>query len=69
MERVTSRQDLPGVHDPTGSTADDGYARECVVTPASWFTRAPRGYSRAQAATLTTAGLTAWRALVVNGAL
>ncbi|MFE1600482.1 zinc-dependent alcohol dehydrogenase family protein [Methylobacterium sp. ID0610] len=47
----------------------DGYAREFVVTPASWFTRAPRGYSHAEAATLTTAGLTAWRALVVDGGL
>lgn len=47
----------------------DGYARERVVRPATWFTRAPKGYSHAQAATLTTAGLTAWRALVVNGGL
>jgi NADPH:quinone reductase-like Zn-dependent oxidoreductase len=47
----------------------DGYARELVVRPAHWFTRAPRGYSHAQAATLTTAGLTAWRALVVDAQL
>lgn len=47
----------------------DGYARERVVRPASWFTRAPRGYSHAEAATLTTAGLTAWRALVVDAGL
>lgn len=47
----------------------DGYAREQVVRPAQWFTHAPRGYSHAEAATLTTAGLTAWRALVVNGGL
>jgi NADPH:quinone reductase-like Zn-dependent oxidoreductase len=47
----------------------DGYARERVVRPATWFTHAPKGYSHAEAATLTTAGLTAWRALVVNGAL
>jgi NADPH:quinone reductase-like Zn-dependent oxidoreductase len=39
------------------------------VTPASHFTRAPDGYSHREAATLTTAGLTAWRALVVNGGL
>jgi NADPH:quinone reductase-like Zn-dependent oxidoreductase len=44
----------------------DGYARERVVRPAQWFTHAPRGYSHAEAATLTTAGLTAWRALVVD---
>jgi NADPH:quinone reductase-like Zn-dependent oxidoreductase len=47
----------------------DGYARERVVRPATWFTHAPKGYSHAEAATLTTAGLTAWRALVVNGGL
>ena len=47
----------------------DGYAREAVVRPATWFTPAPTGYSHAEAATLTTAGLTAWRALVVDGGL
>ena len=47
----------------------DGYAREAVVRPATWFTHAPKGYSHAEAATLTTAGVTAWRALVVNGGL
>lgn len=47
----------------------DGYAREWVVRPERFFTKAPKGYSHAQAATLTTAGLTAWRALVVNGGI
>ncbi|MEY2115614.1 MULTISPECIES: zinc-dependent alcohol dehydrogenase family protein [Rhodanobacter] len=47
----------------------DGYAREAVVRPATAFTHAPRGYSHVEAATLTTAGLTAWRALVVEGGL
>lgn len=47
----------------------DGYAREWVVAPTEAFTLAPAGYSHAEAATLTTAGLTAWRALVVNGGL
>ncbi|MGP8291104.1 zinc-dependent alcohol dehydrogenase family protein [Vreelandella zhanjiangensis] len=47
----------------------DGYACEQVVRPAQWFTRQPKGYSHAEAATLTTAGLTAWRALVVDGGL
>jgi len=47
----------------------DGYARELVTAPATWFTRQPRGYSHAEAATLTCAGLTAWRALVVDGRL
>lgn len=47
----------------------DGYAREQVTAPGTWFTRAPRGWSHAEAATLTTAGLTAWRALFEDGAL
>ena len=46
-----------------------GYACEFVTAPASWFTRAPSNYDAAQAATLTCAGLTAWRALKVNGDL
>jgi NADPH:quinone reductase-like Zn-dependent oxidoreductase len=45
----------------------DGYARECVTLPASYFTKAPKAYTAAQAATLTCAGVTAWRALAVNG--
>ncbi len=47
----------------------DGYAREAVVTPAHWFTRAPKGWSHVEAATLPCAALTAWRALVVDGKL
>lgn len=47
----------------------DGYAAEVVVRPARAFTHAPKGYSHAEAATLTTAGVTAWRALVINGGL
>lgn len=45
----------------------DGYAREVVVCPAHFFTLQPQGYTHEQSATLTTAGLTAWRALVVDG--
>lgn len=45
----------------------DGFARDFVTAPATAFTRAPHGYSNAEAATLTCAGLTAWRALIVNG--
>lgn len=41
----------------------DGYAREEVTGPATSFTHAPKNWSHAEAATLTTAGLTAWRAL------
>ena len=47
----------------------DGFAREQVTMPASAFTRAPKDYSHAEAATLTCAGLTAWRALMVDGDL
>lgn len=47
----------------------DGYACEFVVAPATAFTRAPKGYDHAEAATITTAGLTAWRSLVVDGGL
>jgi NADPH:quinone reductase-like Zn-dependent oxidoreductase len=47
----------------------DGYARERVVRPANWFTQAPRGWSAPESATLTTAGLTAWRALIGDGGL
>src|SRR5690606_5074089 len=47
----------------------DGYAREFAVVPAHHFLKAPRGYTHAEAATLTCAGLTAWRALVGEGGL
>ncbi len=47
----------------------DGYAREVVTARATSFTRAPKGYSHAEASTLTTAGLTAWRALMADDAL
>jgi NADPH:quinone reductase-like Zn-dependent oxidoreductase len=48
---------------------NDGYACEQVVVPEHYFVKAPRGYSHAEAATLTCAGLTAWRALVVEGGI
>ena len=47
----------------------DGYAREAVTAPASSFTRVPNSYSHAEAATLTCAGLTAWRALFVDNSV
>ena len=47
----------------------DGYACETVVVPQHAFTRVPAGYSHAEAATLTCAGLTAWRALFIDGAV
>ncbi|MBB4660066.1 zinc-dependent alcohol dehydrogenase family protein [Parvularcula dongshanensis] len=47
----------------------DGFAREVVVAPATHFTRQPKGWSHEESATLPTAALTAWRALVVEGGL
>jgi NADPH:quinone reductase-like Zn-dependent oxidoreductase len=47
----------------------DGFAQDIVVLPATAFTRAPKGYDAVEAATITTAGLTAWRALIVDGKL
>lgn len=47
----------------------DGFALTHAVRPAGAFTQAPRGWSPAESATITTAGLTAWRALVGDGGL
>ncbi|QJB69343.1 zinc-dependent alcohol dehydrogenase family protein [Parasphingorhabdus halotolerans] len=45
----------------------DGYAVEQAVGPTTSWTKSPEGYTAAEAATLTCAGLTAWRALFVDG--
>ncbi|HEX2814184.1 MAG TPA: NAD(P)-dependent alcohol dehydrogenase [Sphingopyxis sp.] len=58
----------PGAFTKVPGDGIDGYAREAVVVPQHWFTRAPAGWSAAEAATLTCAGLTAWRALFVDTA-
>ena len=47
----------------------DGYAREVVTAIANAFTLAPKGWSHIEASTLTTAALTAWRALMSDDAL
>lgn len=62
---------VPTVPDFSGTPGDgiDGFAQEHVVLPARAFTHAPRGYDAVEAATITTAGLTAWRALVGDGGL
>ena len=61
---------FPGWHEGPARVGDfatvpgdgiDGYAREAVIAPATAFTRTPKGYDHAEAATITTAGLTAWR--------
>ena len=57
-----------GFSDVPGDGAD-GFARELALVPATALTRAPTGYSHTETATLTCAGLTAWRALVGEGKL
>lgn len=47
----------------------DGYACEFATVPACGLTHFPDSYSYEEAATLTCAGVTAWRALVVNGCI
>jgi NADPH:quinone reductase-like Zn-dependent oxidoreductase len=61
----------PRIGDFSGTPGDgiDGFAQEYVVRPATAFTRAPRGYDAVEAAAITTAGLTAWRALISDGHL
>lgn len=56
LERITG---VPGDH-------IDGFAAEFVAAPVAAFTRMPKGWSHAQAATLPCAALTAWRALMVE---
>ncbi len=55
-----TKRDIPGEN-------IDGYAREYACMPAQAFTKAPAGYTHAEAATLTCTGVTAWRGLVVCG--
>jgi NADPH:quinone reductase-like Zn-dependent oxidoreductase len=47
----------------------DGFAADYVCVPAASLTAMPHGWSFEEAATLPCAGLTAWRALVVEGGL
>jgi NADPH:quinone reductase-like Zn-dependent oxidoreductase len=47
----------------------DGYARALVTTNVNAFTHAPKGWSHTESSTLTTAALTAWRALMCDDAL
>ncbi|MEE4349272.1 MAG: NAD(P)-dependent alcohol dehydrogenase [Pacificimonas sp.] len=55
--QMTGFQSVPG-------DGADGFAAEYVAMPASAFTRMPTNLNYAEAATLTCAGLTAWRAIV-----
>jgi NADPH:quinone reductase-like Zn-dependent oxidoreductase len=45
----------------------DGFACESATRPATHFTHAPKGLTHLESATLTCAGVTAWRALVTDG--
>lgn len=47
----------------------DGYAREMVTASEKSFTLAPKGWTHIEASTLTTAALTAWRALMSDDQL
>ncbi|MDG6097674.1 NAD(P)-dependent alcohol dehydrogenase [Alteromonas sp. ZYF713] len=60
---------LVGDFSRTPGDGIDGYARDQVVTPQSWFTKAPKGWTATESSTITTAGLTAWRALVTEGTI
>jgi NADPH:quinone reductase-like Zn-dependent oxidoreductase len=59
----------PNVEDFSTVPGDgvDGFAREMVTLPTTAFTHAPKTWSATESATLTTAGLTAWRALHDEG--
>ena len=63
---LDGRPSMAGFASVPGDGAD-GFAVEQVTMPATSFTHAPPGWSHAEAATLTCAGLTAWRALVTEG--
>ncbi|PRD40489.1 NAD(P)-dependent alcohol dehydrogenase [Phyllobacterium phragmitis] len=65
------RSGPPQVSDFSQTPGDgvNGVACETFTGPVGLFTPIPRGYSMAEAATITTAGVTAWRALLVNGPL
>jgi NADPH:quinone reductase-like Zn-dependent oxidoreductase len=45
----------------------DGFACEYATRPVASFTRAPKGLTALESATLTCAGVTAWRALMTDG--
>lgn len=45
----------------------DGFACTMVTRPVTHFTQAPKGLSWAERATLTCAGVTAWRAVITDG--
>jgi NADPH:quinone reductase-like Zn-dependent oxidoreductase len=54
---------------PVPGDGSNGFACELATRPVNAFTRAPEGWSAAEAATISCAGLTAWRALMIDGQL
>lgn len=66
-----SGKPVPAVSNFANTPGDgiDGMASEYVVRDKNAFTHTPSGWSHAESATITTSGLTAWRALVTNGSL
>jgi NADPH:quinone reductase-like Zn-dependent oxidoreductase len=65
---LDGRPSMAGFASVPGDGAD-GFAAEIVTAPVTSFTHAPTGWTPAEAATLPCAGLTAWRALFVEGQL
>ncbi|QDO97256.1 NAD(P)-dependent alcohol dehydrogenase [Ferrovibrio terrae] len=57
----------PAIQQVVPGESVDGFASQYVCRPSRAFTKAPAGYTPAEAATLTCAGVTAWRGLVVDG--
>lgn len=63
---VTGEPTAAGLRTALGG-ALDGVAREYICVPATAASLIPTNHSLAEAATLPCAGLTAWRALIVEG--
>ena len=61
--------EMPSSNEYVPGDGLDGYAQTEVTVPAFWLTKSPLGWTHAEAATIPTAAVTAWRALVVNGGL
>lgn len=65
---LSGKPTAANTQDVSGDTAD-GFAREYSCVNAQSLTRMPNNYTFEEAATLPCAGLTAWRALMVEGNL
>jgi NADPH:quinone reductase-like Zn-dependent oxidoreductase len=63
---LDGHMDRAGLDNSPGGPAD-GFACEFATRPATHFTLAPKGLTHAESATLTCAGVTAWRSIVTDG--